>query len=369
MKYIVPLLLLAPLVGLNAQKIPLTIIFDSINNGEKFYINRELPKEYYSPVIFDSAYTKNNQLNIKFDQQNFASPYQLNTEFKNNFSLSSEVFYLKDKALNLKLNDFHSPIINDIPEKGNYEKHFAHNIKEWKAYNDYRGQLFLKYKFETPKVDQDSLNNWYKRNWLEEINLLKSYISDNSKSEIALWKIIKKFESYKDFNYDELLNQFNPIIKQSYPYAVLQQNIHQNKVFGIGKSFPNITTLKTFEGQVYQPEYSNNKYTLIDFWFGTCKPCLQSFPRLKELYNTYQSKGFEILAIAAEHTKYVNQTKQVIQKYDLPWINALDENRIFSNAYKITSFPTNYLVDKDGNIIYKDMNLEQLEKFLSDNLK
>lgn len=128
-------------------------------------------------------------------------------------------------------------------------------------------------------------------------------------------------------------------------------------------------TLKSFDGQTYQADFSKNKYTLIDFWFGTCKPCLLTFPKLKELYSTYHSKGFEIQAIAAEHTKYVNQTKQVIQKYKLPWLNALDENRTFSNANKITSFPTNYLVDQEGKIIQKDISLEELEKFLANNLK
>lgn len=369
MKHFLSLFIFSTFGILNAQKIQLTITYDSIQNGDKFYINRELPKEYYSAIIFDSAFTNNNQLNIKFDQQNIASPYRLNTAFIDNFSASSEVFYLKNKPINLKLKNFHSQINNDITERATYEKYFAQNLREWKSYNDYRGQLFLKYKFDTPKADQDSLNNWYKSNWLEEIDLLKSYINTNPKSEIALWKIIAKYESYKDYTYDDLLNQFDPIIKQSYPYAVLIQNIHQNKVFGRGKTFPEMKTLKTFDGQPYQADFSKNKYTLIDFWFGTCKPCLLTFPKLKELYSTYHSKGFEIQAIAAEHTKYVNQTKQVIQKYKLHWLNALDENRTFSNANKITSFPTSYLVDQEGKIIQKDISLEELEKFLANNLK
>jgi len=277
MKHLLTLFILSTFGLLNAQKIPLTITYDSIQNGDKLYINRELPEEYYSPIIFDSAYTKNKQFTIKFNEQNFASPYQLNTELKNNFSANSEVIYLKNKPLNLKLKDFHSPIKNDIPERATYEKHFEQNLKEWKAYNNYRGQLFLKYKFDTPKEDQDSLNNWYKKNWLEEMHLLKSYIYTNPKSEIALWKIITKYESYKDYTYDELLTQFDPIIKQSYPYAVLIQNIHQNKVFGKGKVFPEMNTLKNFDGQPYQTDFSKNKYTLIDFWFGTCKPCLITF--------------------------------------------------------------------------------------------
>lgn len=186
MKHILTSIFLSVVGIVNAQKIAFTITYDSIQNGDKFYINRELPQEYYSAIIFDSAYAKNNQFKIKFDQQNFASPYRLSTEFKNNFSANSEVFYLKNKLLNLKLKNFQSSIKNDIPERVTYQKHFAQNLREWKSYNDYRGQLFLKYKFDTPKADQDSLNNWYKRNWIEEIDLLKSYINTNPKSEIAL---------------------------------------------------------------------------------------------------------------------------------------------------------------------------------------
>jgi thiol-disulfide isomerase/thioredoxin len=100
-------------------------------------------------------------------------------------------------------------------------------------------------------------------------------------------------------------------------------------------------------------------YVLLDFWGSWCRPCRASHPHLKELYEKYKDKGFEIVGIATEHAKTkedcIRLWKTAIAEDGLTWLQVLNnENRQKFDAvkeYGVTAFPTKILLDPDGNII------------------
>ncbi len=113
----------------------------------------------------------------------------------------------------------------------------------------------------------------------------------------------------------------------------------------------------------------SQKYTLIDFWFSYCKPCLLEIPYYKELYEKYKDKNFSIISISTDRTQDIENWKKVIAKNNITWQNLLDENGNISKKYSINKFPTNFLLDSEGKIIKRDIPQEELEKFLEENLK
>lgn len=352
----------------NAQKITLNFKIDSVSDGTKLYLNKHTIKDYYPKVIKDSAIVKNGGIKFLMDEIPFNSPFILNTQVINNTYFSTRPFYIKNKSLTINLNNIFDTIKDDIPERSIYEKYFKDINREIENYNNFYGKNYVKYNFDFPKEIKDSINNWYTNNWKKEITLLKQYIKENPKSEIALWKIIEKYERYKDYPYEILLTDFDTNIKESYPFKILTHKINQYKIFGNGKIFPVIDNLKTLDNRVYQSNYTKNKYTLIDFWFSSCKPCLVTFPKLKEIYSQYHEKGFQIEAISVDTEKHIDDWKNTVIKYNLPWVNVLDEKREFSNKNNINVFPTSFLVNEKGEIILKNIEPERLEVFLREKL-
>lgn len=353
----------------NAQKNNFTIKVNNLPEESKLYLSPVYSTDYYENPINDSVINSKPKNSLLLNQVKFYYPYQISYQVEDNLTHSSIFIYLKDKDLHLNLPLLNSDFNTDIPEKKQFNEFFKDYIKDETAYNEYFGNNFLKYKFNLPTEIQDSVDKWFKRNWLNEIDLLEKYVEQYPKSNIALWKIIGKYEKEKNYPYEHILNKFDSSVKKSFPYNVLINKIEAYKIYAPGKKFPQIKTLKDIEGNNYQLNYSNQKYTLIDFWFHSCSPCIESFPDLKTTYEKYNSKGFEIIAISIDNTKYIPKWKNAITKYKLNWINVLDENREFTSKNQITAVPTNFLVDEEGKIIKNDISTQELNAFLENNLK
>ncbi|MGM9476553.1 TlpA family protein disulfide reductase [Pedobacter sp. GSP4] len=103
------------------------------------------------------------------------------------------------------------------------------------------------------------------------------------------------------------------------------------------------------------------KTVLLDFWGSWCGPCRASNPHLKALYAKYQSKGFEIIAIAQEQKKNLEEARglwlKAIEEDALPYINVLNnENMDKQNLvkdYNIMAFPTKILLSNEGKILMR----------------
>src|SRR5690606_33796197 len=98
-------------------------------------------------------------------------------------------------------------------------------------------------------------------------------------------------------------------------------------------------------------------------------PCREEFPDLKNLYGSYKDKGFEVLGVSVDKSR--DAWLNAIEIDGLPWKNVISENGLKSEVplrYNITAVPTNFLVDKKGIIIAKDISIEKLKVFLNNML-
>ncbi len=111
------------------------------------------------------------------------------------------------------------------------------------------------------------------------------------------------------------------------------------------------------------------KYTLIDFWYSNCSPCIGQFADLKTIYEKYKGQGFEIIGISADKVKDKQNWQNIINKHQLIWPQYWDINGQETSKLSINTFPTNFLLDSEGKIIKKNIRPVELAEFLSENMK
>jgi thiol-disulfide isomerase/thioredoxin len=113
----------------------------------------------------------------------------------------------------------------------------------------------------------------------------------------------------------------------------------------------------------------NGKYTLVDFWFSHCGPCIAQFPMMRNLYAKYKNAGFDVIGISIDKTVDIRAWLDAISKHKLEWKQYWDIDEKEAKRFFISIYPTNFLLDSEGRIIKKNILLEELEIFLTTNLQ
>ena len=136
----------------------------------------------------------------------------------------------------------------------------------------------------------------------------------------------------------------------------------------VGDSYVDFTE-PNVEGKNISLSDFKGKVVLLDFWGSWCGPCRANNPKLVKIYNEFNSKGFEILGVAAEIEK--KDWIDAINKDGLIWENVTDLKNWNNKAaliYGIYKYPTNYLIDRSGIIVAIDLEDDALRNKLSEML-
>jgi thiol-disulfide isomerase/thioredoxin len=116
----------------------------------------------------------------------------------------------------------------------------------------------------------------------------------------------------------------------------------------IGKKLPQ-TTLENINGNKFNINELNGKPTMINFWFTSCKPCIDEFPVLNKIKEKYADKVNFISITYDDKSKVAKLTDRFSFDFD-KFINALD----YIEKLDIKAFPTSLFIDKNGIVKYAE---------------
>ncbi len=133
-----------------------------------------------------------------------------------------------------------------------------------------------------------------------------------------------------------------------------QQLLAQSDKIGV-LNYPDLE-LPDMYGKKIRLSSLNGKVVLLDFWSAASDRSKMMNAEMKEFYDELSDRGFEVYQVSLDSSKPLWVT--TVQNQKLPWVSVCDFRGAESPAariYNIRSVPTNFLIDRGGNIVARDV--------------
>jgi len=202
------------------------------------------------------------------------------------------------------------------------------------------------------------------RNKRQELEI--EFIKANPKSIISASLLSLYSKTWGKEKTKELFDQFSIDNKDSEYGKSISKYIELNKNPKVGEKYVDFE-MENINGEMKKISDFNDKIVLLEFWASHCGPCRQENPNLVKTYKKYKPKGFEIYAVSQD-TKKTDWLK-AIEKDELTWLQVNDlqgRNNLASIIYGINGIPDNFLIDKNGIIVGRNLRGEKLNEKLAE---
>lgn len=230
-------------------------------------------------------------------------------------------------------------------------------------------------RFGVPEVDpvqiQKNFSDWsaYQS---KKIMLSRDFIALDSSKEIS-----------KETFLDQLANgNFIPIRLESEPgmYVYKLFEIQTNSDTSIkatmnqigfdalknykmeGTVFPAFS-FKDLEGNLVSNESMKGKIVVIKCWYIHCTPCIREFPQVNKLAAEYKDRKDILFVSLAEDS--ATQLKTFLTRKSLSYSVIPDMKVYMNETLQLNSFPTHFILNKEGLISKVLPNFESLEVALA----
>ena len=109
--------------------------------------------------------------------------------------------------------------------------------------------------------------------------------------------------------------------------------------------------LPDLSGRQHRLEDYRGKVVLVNFWASWCPPCLAEMPSMQRLAEKMNGRPFRILAVNVE------ESKSTVWKFrkllNVNFTTLLDGIGKVAEAWDVELFPSSYVIDVDGRVIYR----------------
>ena len=127
----------------------------------------------------------------------------------------------------------------------------------------------------------------------------------------------------------------------------------ESNFFRTGSSFSHFKTTDINDNKVNTKNLAG-KIIVLNFWFIKCPPCIMEMPELNKLTETYKTDSSVVFFAIALDKK--DDLEQFLKNTRFGY-TIIDNGRYIADQYRITSYPTNVIIDQNAKIYFHSSGL------------
>lgn len=134
----------------------------------------------------------------------------------------------------------------------------------------------------------------------------------------------------------------------------------------LGSKMPKVSGSFWTEDSISADIDMAGQIVILDFWFQSCLPCIQSIDPLNRLVKKYQDQ-IQIIGINPVDDRFTHQASltEFISQHK-PKYPLLFTDRNVAQSFKISSYPTLLIFDEQGLLVYRKVGFASAEDFFHD---
>ncbi len=254
-----------------------------------------------------------------------------------------------------KTNDVFNTFVKELPGRARLEELQADFQKAMMS-NDKETMDGLKAEANELMEEQKAYFVQFVKN--NTSNVVGAYLANQAARDL-------EFDEFKD-----LVAQFEANLGEHMYVTTLKESLENvekaenaKKATEIGATAPEFS-LESIEGASISLSSLHGKYLLVDFWASWCKPCRAENPNVVKAFNTFNSKGFDVLSVSLDRDSAA--WKKAVADDGLVWNHVIDAKGDIAKTYGVQGIPFTLLLDKEGKIIAKNLRGAALEEKLAE---
>ena len=115
---------------------------------------------------------------------------------------------------------------------------------------------------------------------------------------------------------------------------------------GTGEQAPDFG-LTLFNGESLRLSDLRGKVVVLNFWGSWCPPCRKEMPAFQRIWEEYQDKDVVFLGVAVSDRE--TTARAFAKKVGVTYPLGLDRTGAITVAYRVLSFPTTFVIGRQGN--------------------
>ena len=193
-------------------------------------------------------------------------------------------------------------------------------------------------------------------------NAVKQYMDnyDFEKAEATRYRLLKRLST-------EFADVPSNIVNQTFGQRADRQ-LYIIEKLSVGRPAMEIEGEGLGGEKIKLSDYKD-KVVLLIFWGDWAPPATRMYPHLRSIKKKLKGKPFEIVGLNSDDEKEFAKAMVEYQQFDWPSIWLGGKQSPITSAWKVTSWPTTYIIDGTGKIRYKQVQKVQLDEAIATCMK